>query len=194
MSEQKQTAAESEMAPGPLVRLLRAHPQTAFDYLEFRSVVAVAAARMAAERATDADHERMTKAFKALVEAHDREESDAEAEADVQFHLATYAASHNRVMEHIMASILSMLQHDVFYERKDFYRHQGVRDMLLAQHKAIYDAVLKGDAQAAGLAAERHIAYVREAMQETRMANQRLAVALRRNGRDSLSQVTERTS
>jgi len=85
-----------------------------------------------------------------------------------------------------MRTVITMLRQNVFYDRKRFYRREGVRDLLLRQHKAIHDAVLARDPTAARLAAERHIAFTRDALAESRVAEERLAVSLRRVGRDSL--------
>ena len=177
----------------PLASLLKAHPETAFDYLEFRFIVAGTAAQMAALRADQDDRQRMAEAFEALASAHGTDDDPTEeAEADAQFHLAVYRASHNAVMEHVMRNIFNLLRNDVFYDRHRFYRREGVRALLLRQHKAIHDAVISGDAAAARQAAERHMLYAREALQEIRLADQRREVALRRVGRDSLAQVADR--
>jgi GntR family transcriptional repressor for pyruvate dehydrogenase complex len=176
-----------------LAMLLRAHPETTYDYLEFRLIVAAAACRMAAERATEDDRGKLTRAYEAVVAALGRNDPRQAAEADVHFHLACYEASHNAVMLHIMRTFFLMLCHDVFYDLRQFYEREGVRQLLLRQHKAILDAILASDPQAAARAAERHIVYTREAVQESRLAGQRLAVAMRRVGRDTLAQVTDRT-
>jgi GntR family transcriptional repressor for pyruvate dehydrogenase complex len=170
----------------PLAVLLRDHPEAAFDYLEFRQLVAGTATALAAERATEEDRQRLSRAFQAMVAAHGKDDPAEEAEADADFTLAIYHAAHNRVMEEIMRTVITMLRQNVFYDRKRFYRREGVRDLLLRQHKAIHDAVLARDPTAARLAAERHIAFTRDALAESRVAEERLAVSLRRVGRDSL--------
>jgi len=176
----------------PLAALLKSHPDTVFDYLEFRLIVAGMAARMAAERATDADRAILHQAFANLQAAHLSQDLAEQADADADFHLATYRATHNLVMEYVMRSIFAMLRHNIFYDRNRLYRRDGVRDLLLRQHKAILDGIVSGDAAAAAQAAERHILYTRETLQESRVAEKRLEVALRRQGRDSLAQLTER--
>jgi len=176
----------------PLAGLLRGHPEAAQDYLEFRLVVAGMAARMAAERATEDDRHRLTRAFAALTAAHQQDDTRDEAEADADFHLAIYRASHNTVMEHIMRTVIQMLRSDVFYDRGRLYRREGVRDLLLRQHKAIHDAIIARNPEEAQAAAERHILYTRDALAETRVAEERLAVSLRRIGRDSLAVLRER--
>ena len=176
----------------PLASLLKSHPETTFDYLEFRLIVAGMGARMAATRNTAQDRQILKQAFDALVTSHQKDDPGDEAHADAEFHLATYTATHNVIMEHVMRSVFSMLRGDIFYDRNQLYRRHGVRDLLLRQHKAIYDGIVNGDAEAACVAAEKHILYTREALQESRLAEQRLDVALRRLGRDSLAQLADR--
>lgn len=176
----------------PLASLLRSHPESGFDYLEFRLIVAGMAARLAAERATDADRARLSQAYETLLAAHRTKGPAEEAEADADFHLATYRATHNVIMEQVMRSVFSMLRQNVFYDRSRLYRREGVRDLLLRQHKAILDGIVSGDAAAAAQAAERHILYTRETLQESQVADKRLDMALRRQGRNSLAQPIER--
>ena len=158
------------------------------DYLEFRLLVAGMAAELAATRATDTDRRNLTRTYNALLAAHDARDTEGEIEADSEFHMATYAACHNTVMEYVMRQIIQMLKDDVFYERGLLYGRDGVRQLLLRQHKAIYDGIMSADPAAARIAAERHILYIRDALQESRVAEQREAVARRRITRDGLAQ------
>ena len=80
----------------PLARLLQCHPETAFDYLEFRRMMAGPAAAFAAERATPEDIERLGDCLRAMEETHELDDPSQEAAADASFHLAIYEASHNR--------------------------------------------------------------------------------------------------
>ncbi|OIQ97178.1 putative L-lactate dehydrogenase operon regulatory protein [mine drainage metagenome] len=167
----------------PLVWLLRSHPETADDYLEFRWAVARMAARLAAERATQEDMQRITLAFQHLEEAHDSQRLDAEMAADIAFHRAIYRATHNAVMHHIMERLLSLLGDDVFYDRAAFYSHGETRTELMAQHRALYQALARKDAEAAVAAAEAHIRYAGKALRQWRAAQARRTVARRRAGR-----------
>lgn len=175
----------------PLAGLLKSHPETAFDYLEFRFIAAGMSAQMAAERATEKERARITRAYQAVVAALENADPSAEYEADREFHLSIYAASHNAVMEHVMRNIFVMLHQDVFYDRDRFHARAGVRELLLRQHKAIHDAVMAREPERARRAAENHVLYIRDTLQESRLAEQRAAVALRRTGRASLVQLND---
>jgi GntR family transcriptional repressor for pyruvate dehydrogenase complex len=170
----------------PLYAILRARPETTFDYLEFRCLVEGAAAELAASRATQVDREAIEKSFAAMTVAHEVDDPSEEAESDADFHLAIYEASHNVVMLHIMRSLSEMLRKEVFYNRSKLYQRKGVRHLLLEQHQAVHEAVMAGDPAAARQAAESHINFTRDALQEIAKADARLEVSLRRIARTDI--------
>ncbi|HRQ83042.1 MAG TPA: FCD domain-containing protein, partial [Azospirillaceae bacterium] len=151
--------ASDSFAPGdeahstPLAYLLQAHSVATYDYLEFRCVVEGEAARLAAERADEADRAMLTRRFDAIEAMHAKDDPTEEADADAEFHLGVYEAAHNLVLLHIMRGFSSMLRNDVFYSRNRLYSRKGVRDLLLQQHRAIYEAILARDPAAAADAA-----------------------------------------
>ncbi|MBI2236259.1 MAG: FCD domain-containing protein [Magnetospirillum sp.] len=170
----------------PLYAILRSRPETTFDYLEFRCLVEGAATQLAATRATEVDRAIIDKSFRAMVAAHGKDDPSDEAEADADFHLAIYEASHNVVMLHIMRALSEMLRKEVFYNRSKLYQRKGVRELLLDQHRAVHEAVMAGNPAAALAAAEAHINFTREALQEIAKADARLEVSLRRIARTDI--------
>lgn len=170
----------------PLYSALASRPETTFDYLEFRRFVEGSAAYFAALRGTDVDRDLLRECFEKMEAAHGQDDSTDEAEADADFHLAVYEASHNLVMLHIMRSLSDMLRKDVFYNRAKLYQRQGVRELLLEQHRAVYQTVMAGDPDAAKAAAEAHIDFTRDALMEIAKADARLEVSLRRIAKTDL--------
>lgn len=170
----------------PLAYLLQTHLGAAYDYLEFRSVVEGEAARLAAERADDRDRAMLTRRIAAVEALHANDDPSEEADADAEFHLAIYEATHNLVLLHIMRGFSSMLRDDVFYSRNRLYTRKGVRELLLNQHRAIYDAVMARNPAAAAEAATAHMRFTRETVAEINAADERLEASLRRVGRSSL--------
>ena len=132
------------------------------DFLEFRTTVDGVCAHDAALRATDADRDLLTSCFKAMEKAHGTEEPAEEANIDANFHLAIAKAAHNQVHLHIMRSLFKLLRKDVFFNRMRLYSHHGARDLLLTQHREIYEAIIAGDPERARSAAENHLGYVKE--------------------------------
>lgn len=174
------------MVSDPLSDLLRRHPEAAFDYLEFRNAVAGAAAYFAALRATEDDRRTIAACLARMEAAHENEDPTEEAEADIDFHHATYVATHNVVMQQVMHGLSDLMRADVFFSRNKLYGYKGVRHLLLNQHRAIGEAILAGDAERARDAATQHIGYARGALEEIEKAEARLEVSLRRMGRGDL--------
>ena len=168
----------------PLVELFQTHPEATFDYLEFRNVTEGSAAAFAALRATDIDRQEIRSSFERMAASHDKDDPTEEADADADFHLAIYEASHNLFMLHVMRSLSGMLRNDVFYNRATLYLRRNVRDLLLAQHRAIRDAIMAGDAEAARQAAREHMSFTADALKEIAKADARLEVSLNRIARN----------
>jgi len=167
----------------PMVELFARHPQAFFDYLEYRRESEGFAAFLAASRATAADRAILTGIIAEMEAAHADSDPTREADIDVEFHLAIADAAHNALLNHMMASIYALMMRGVFYNRDALYGREGARDRLLAQHKAIAEAILARDPERAAAAAEAHIAFVQlsfqgdEAQQEReRIARKRLAL------------------
>lgn len=178
--EDPEDTEENAAKADPLARLLQCHPETAFDYLEFRRMMAGPAAAFAAERGTPADIEKLGDCLRQMEEAHGLDDPSQEAAADAAFHLAIYEASHNEVLIRIMQQFIRMMSEDVFYERTSLYQRRGVRDSFLRQHQAIYHAIAAGNPEAARATADAHLASTMEALREAQRADARLEVALRR--------------
>ena len=77
--------------------------------------------------------------------AHEIDDPHEEADADVDLHIAVYEAAHNIVFLHVMRVLAELLREGVLYNRDQLYRRAGARDLLLAQHVAIAEAVLAGE-------------------------------------------------
>lgn len=145
----------------PLIELFATLDLALFDYIDFRRDLEGLAAARAAERATEADKEVIRSVFQRMLEAHDQKNPEKEAEIDADFHMAIFEAAHNVVMLHMARSLYELLRRGVFYNRRVTYAEQDSRDSLLAQHRAIHDAVLSGDPAAARAEVEAHMDYIR---------------------------------
>lgn len=175
-----------EPLSAPLFELFADKPRVNADYFVYRRMIEAEAARLAASRATDLDRKVIEGIVAHMKEAHELEDPARETDLDAELHLAIYEAAHNVVMLHVMRVLSEMLRNDVFYNRDQLYRRDGARDKLLAQHLAIADAVLAGDAARAGRAAEDHIRFTFETVEEIRRDAERLATSLRRLDRSDI--------
>ena len=152
------------------------------DVLEFREMVEVQAAAWAAERATDADRERLRRAFTALDECYRQTSRTAQIDADVAFHQAIAEAAHNLLLGHLNANLLRLLHAHVRKNISTMQVTPDVAEQLMQQHRNMLDAILAADTAGAAQAARTHISYVRERTHAAERASLRQERALRRLG------------
>ncbi|QDY41134.1 transcriptional regulator LldR [Candidatus Pantoea soli] len=148
----------------PIRQLLADDPDYRWDILEARHAIEASTAWHAALRATDADKERLRLAFDALLTLHDCDDPDLAAQADLRFHLAIAEASHNLVLLQTMRGFFDLLQSSVLHSRQHMYTQPVIFNQLNAQHQAMFDAVMAGDAGAARQAAMDHLGFVHTTM------------------------------
>lgn len=170
----------------PLALLMQDKPRVTADYFEFRRIQEAHAARFAAQRATELDRQAIRQCIERMRKAHELEDPTQEGEADVDFHLSIYEASHNIVLLHIMRALADLLRSNIFYSRAQLYLRDGIRDQLLQQHIALADAVVAGKAKEAEAAAAEHVRFTFETVEEIGRDSLRLKTSLSRVNRSDL--------
>lgn len=140
----------------PLKTLLEDDPDYSFDILEARHAIEASTAWHAAQRATDADKEKIRLCFDATLV----EDADLASQADVRFHLAIAEASHNVVLLQTMRGFFDLLQSSVKQSRQRMYQAPPVFKQLTGQHQAMMDAILAADAPRARDAMMAHLSFV----------------------------------
>jgi GntR family transcriptional repressor for pyruvate dehydrogenase complex len=163
-----------------LTRLFATHEEAVFDYLSFRRDMEGLAADRAARLGSDSDLKVVQAVFDKMEAAHARRNAKAEAELDAQFHTAIIEASHNVVMLHMMRAMFDLLREGVFYNRQVMFSQRMTRDALLDQHRAINSALQARDPGAARAAVERHLDYVKQALQDQQKTARNETVARKR--------------
>ncbi|MBA4502620.1 FCD domain-containing protein [Marinobacterium marinum] len=173
----------------PLLGLLEAHPESHRDLLEFRHTLEADCAYYAALRATAPDREQLQQAFDELQACYAQEGKASRAEegaADARFHLAIAEASHNVILLHTIRCLFDLLKRNVVTNIGGMYAlRDESRNMLIQQHKALFEAIMQGQADTAKRIASEHINYVQEVLQERLEESQRQARALRRERREA---------
>ncbi len=169
----------------PLLALLESNPESQRDLLEFRHTLEASCAFYAAQRATEIDREQLKLAMDVLEDCYRRVDSvtrEEEGVADANFHLAIAEASHNAVLLHTVRGLFDMLKRNMVVNIGGMHRHSGeTRDMLIVQHRELYQAIVEGRPEDARQSSSRHITYVQEVLEQARQAIQRTARAQRRN-------------
>ena len=98
--------------------------------------------------------------FDKLADCHEKGDAMAEARADAAFHLSIADASHNAVLRSVMSSMFGLLQSSISQSLDKLYIVPRTFERLSEQHQALVDAIAAGDADAARLASDTHIAFV----------------------------------
>lgn len=117
------------------------------DLIELRQVMEPAAARLAAGRASMADLQRIRRAHEAM-RANVDDLSGYET-SDVEFHMAVFAASHNALLGRFAHIVADFLQLSFRIQQRALNDADNRVEDDVAQHKAIYDAINRGDGNAA---------------------------------------------
>lgn len=150
--------------------MLAQHPNIQADLLEFRGMLECEAASLAAQRATEADLQRIGDTF-AVVESlfaqgTSPEVLERQVKADLAFHQAIAEAAHNVMFGHLTASLFRVINDHIDRNLRHLRRQDGDWLKLRDQHRAIWDGIRNRDPGAASAAVRAHINFVHESMAE----------------------------
>ncbi|MDR5757725.1 FCD domain-containing protein [Caballeronia sp. LZ035] len=144
----------------PLAALLDQQPDASADVLELRHGLETLSTAYAAERATEADLARIAAAFDAL-EAAVASKSTRIAEKDAAFHLAIADATHNVALTHVMHGLNELVRESMLTSHRLVDYDDEVEANLMAQHRAMFDAIVARNPAQARECAGAHLDYVR---------------------------------
>lgn len=151
-------------AVAPWLQLIAESPPLREEMLEFRTVFECAAVRFAAHRATGDELQALERIVLRMRDAVSTADVDAEARADAEFHATLTTASHNRMLDQFYGNVIAVLRdhiasntYDATLNNANASAQSSIR---LSQHESIFEAVRKGDADAAQRAMLAHIVYV----------------------------------
>ena len=139
----------------PLKTLLADDPDYSFDILEARHAIEASTAACSYACHCCRQTEDQT-----LFRGPQSEDPDLASQADVRFHLAIAEASHNVVLLQTMRGFFDVLQSSVKQSRQRMYLVPPVFSQLTAQHQAVPDAIVAGDADGARKAMMAHLGFV----------------------------------
>ena len=164
----------------PWVEMINTHPSMHRDLLEFRSIIEAQAARLAGERATNADIDRLHKAFNALQRAYSESNNAQYVGADVAFHMVIAESAHNVLISHLTSSLLKVIQGHIAVNVNNLYARPQRWERIQAQHHAIWLSIRDHDPNGAASHAIEHIAYVQQSLADAAMEEEREKTATRR--------------
>jgi len=134
--------------------VLRLEQAVISDILESREILEAQAARLAAQRASREEVRAVTTASQG---------SGSSWDDNLVFHVAVAAATGNFMLERLVRLQMELLRE---VHQRDHYRSPQTAARLLAEHRAIAEAIAARDADAAEAAVRRHLAHTQAVVLE----------------------------
>lgn len=142
---------EADNGPLPVVRDATALA----EWLELRLVLEVEGSRLAAQRATADQLQRMEAELEAM--RHFPAEENLE-QSDIRFHQAIAAASGNRLLAQTLGGLFSSMSHSMRESRRLWQFSEEEKTIrLYEEHAAIFLAIQEGDDQLAAARMSSHL-------------------------------------
>jgi DNA-binding FadR family transcriptional regulator len=126
------------------------------DVIEARIAIECQAVRLAAERATIADFERLQQALTRIAATID--DPEAGGMADFDFHAAVVQAAHSETLSVLHASMGELLARSHRSRRDLVQVFDTMKSYLIDDHRRIFDAIVARDPERADTALRRHFA------------------------------------
>jgi GntR family transcriptional repressor for pyruvate dehydrogenase complex len=120
------------------------------DLIEARMAVEVTTARLATQRATEAERRELAALIDAMAQSSDLDEF---VDLDIRFHLTLAQASQNIVLREIVTGIQQLMRGSMTAA----LQAPAVRKRALEQHRHLYLAVERGDVEEAGRSMRAHL-------------------------------------
>ena len=147
----------ASLDPG-LAELVRVNHQNLADLAELRCIIEAWGARRAASNAGPAERAELSEIMAAM-EA-DLADGKHKTENDIRFHLAIAKSSGSAIYMHVMGTFRGILQKMLDHHRYEMFPSAGDDGILLGHHRAVYDAIMAGDGEAAATAMQTHLGWV----------------------------------
>ena len=141
-----------------LATMVESQDASISDLLEVRMGLECNAAAMAATRAVEKDFQFMEKSIEEMQK--EVQSGRLGTEADASFHMAIAYATNNPLQVFIMKNFYDFLFTGIQANLKGLYQNPGNIDIILEQHKAIYQAIKKRNPESAYKAMKKHIDFV----------------------------------
>jgi DNA-binding FadR family transcriptional regulator len=126
------------------------------DVMQARIAIECQAVRLACERASIADFERLQRTLAKISETID--EADTGGMADFEFHRAIVLASHSETLAVLHNSMAGLLTHSHRSRRELVQAFPSMKTYLIDDHKRIFDAIVARDPERSDTTLRRHFA------------------------------------
>lgn len=141
------------MVPRKGAEVSRISKQDISDVLEVRSSIDALAVRLACERITSEELQKLEKAFRTFKQSVRLGDLSKVADADVEFHnIITHASKNKRLVQ-----MVNHIAERIYRYRIEYIKDTGTHAQLIEEHEAILNCVKAGDEGAAEQAILNHI-------------------------------------
>lgn len=151
--------AAAPQLPGPPLHLRD-------ELLEIRELIESHAASVAATNATEMDRYHLQHIFRKLDDAFAGHDLGAQIEADLAFHVAIIEATHDPALRKVGDAVIQLMYGHIRRNLDRLMPDPVSATRLREQHREMFAAIIARDAEAAGIAAAAHMAYVRAKARE----------------------------
>jgi GntR family transcriptional repressor for pyruvate dehydrogenase complex len=141
-----------------LATMVESQDASISELLEVRRGLECNAAALAATRAIDKDFQFMEKSIEEMQK--EVKSGRLGSEADASFHMAIAYATNNPLQVFIMKNFYDFLFTGIRVNLEGLYKVPGNIDIILDQHKAIYQAIRQHNPESAFRAMKQHIDFV----------------------------------
>ena len=150
-----------ERSADPWKQMLQRQPLMQTDLLEFREMLEIRCAELAAARAEASDLAHLARCHDEVAAAYACSDRTRQVRTDVAFHRAIADATRNPVFSHLVASLLELLHEHVLISIADLQPASADARHLRSQHQRLFECITAHDVAGAAAAARGHIAFVR---------------------------------
>ena len=149
-----------EHPANPMAIVMESQEASLFDLLEVRIGMECHSASLAAERADKEDIEFLKNSQAEMEQAFI--DGKPGTDADVSFHMAVAYASKNPLQIYLMKNMYDFLFASIKKNRSHLYRVPGNIELIIKQHRAVYEAISRRDKSGAFEAMRQHIQFVQD--------------------------------
>jgi len=125
------------------------------DMYELRKSYEILAVKWAIERMTDEEYEKLEEAFEFMEFYTQKKDVEKMLNINMSFHELIYKASHNRMLNHILSSYQLYIKQSKGADRNNVT--SKYLDVILTEHRAIFEAFRDRDIEAGIAAVSRHL-------------------------------------
>ncbi|MBT9171930.1 MAG: HTH-type transcriptional regulator LutR [Syntrophomonadaceae bacterium] len=147
-----------ESALKPLALIVMLYNERKLDIMEVRMILEAESAALAAQRATAADLVRIKACLNRLEQDFLNDRLGETSDAD--FHMAIADATENMVLAWFMDTVSDLLKATMRYSRQRLFENPQNKEMLLQQHREIFEAISCRNPQGARQAMTEHLKFV----------------------------------